>query len=254
MLVDAFMFYNELDVLELRLEVLDRFVDKFILVESEVTHAGGSKDLIFEKNKERFAKWLPKIQHIIVRAADAPKDPNPWSREKHQRDCVLNGLANVPDDAMIMISDVDEIPNLELVRFEQLPHLTCSVHMWMFEYSFRHLFTGEPWFGTVITNVQNFKKFGPNYFRDNRWKFPAFQFAGWHLTSFGDAAHVANKHRTFAHANDPREFPMTKETFEFWLDQGIHTDGKTKLIDTPPEVPLPGSNEVRRRLRMGAAP
>ena len=85
--VDTFMFYNELDILELRLETLDPWVDRFVLVEAEVNHIGGSKELFFEKNKERYAKWLDKIVHVVVSADEAPKDENPWSREKFQREC-----------------------------------------------------------------------------------------------------------------------------------------------------------------------
>jgi beta-1,4-mannosyl-glycoprotein beta-1,4-N-acetylglucosaminyltransferase len=54
MLIDAFTFYNELDLLELRFTVLDQYVDRFVLVESELTHAGGPKKLFFEENKQRY--------------------------------------------------------------------------------------------------------------------------------------------------------------------------------------------------------
>jgi beta-1,4-mannosyl-glycoprotein beta-1,4-N-acetylglucosaminyltransferase len=74
MIVDTFMFYNELDILELRLMVLDEYVDKFVLVEAEVNHVGGPKELFFQKNRDRFTKWLDKIEHVIVRADDAPKE------------------------------------------------------------------------------------------------------------------------------------------------------------------------------------
>jgi hypothetical protein len=104
MLVDTFMFYNEYDVLELRLEVLDKYVDRFVLVESEVNHVGGPKELFFQKNKERYAKWLHKIEHIVVTADESPKDENPWSREKYQRECILRGVQDVPNDAIVMIS------------------------------------------------------------------------------------------------------------------------------------------------------
>jgi beta-1,4-mannosyl-glycoprotein beta-1,4-N-acetylglucosaminyltransferase len=111
--------------------------------------------------------------------------------------------------------------------------------MWMFEYSFKYLFTGEPWFGTVITNCELVKRMGPNYFRSNRWKFPVIQYAGWHLSSFGDAAHVVNKHMTFAHWKDKRPVEMTKENFEKFIEHGLHTDGNTKLVPRPSDVPLP---------------
>ena len=256
MIVDTFMFYNELDVLELRLTVMDRYVDKFVLVESEVNHAGGLKELFFQKNIERFAKWLPKIEHVIMTAEEAPKDANPWSREKYQRNCILRGLVqcHVPDSAIVMVSDLDEIPDMSIVPFEKLPHIVMSVHMWMFEYSFDYMFTGEPWFGTVITDCELFKRMGPNYFRDNRWKFPAIQFAGWHLSSFGNGAHVANKHLTFAHWKDKRSIQMSKEIFDGLITRGVHTDGETPLVPRPEEVPLPAPTEVLRRLNLGRFP
>jgi hypothetical protein len=251
MLVDGFMFYNELDILELRFELLDSYVDRFILVEAEVNHVGGPKELFFDKNKERYAKWLHKVTHVILRAGECPTDPSPWSREKYQRDGILRGLTDVSDNAIIMISDVDEIPDMTKVPFERLPHVVTSVHMWMFEYSLDYLFTGEPWFGTVITNVELLKRMGPNYFRDNRWKFPPVTYAGWHLSSFGNSKHVLNKMHTFAHAKDGHHASQTEETFEYFISQGIHTDGKTILVRRPPEVPLPGSVDTLRRLKLG---
>lgn len=254
MLVDGFMFYNELDILELRLELLDRYVDRFILVEAEVNHVGGPKELFFENNKQRFAKWLPKIMHIVVTAEEAPKEENPWCREKYQRECILRGLEDAGGDAIVMISDVDEIPDMSRVPFEKLPHIVNSVHMWMFEYSLNYLFTGEPWVGTVITNCELLKRQGPNYFRDNRWKFPVMQYAGWHLSSFGDAKHVLNKMQTFAHAKDGHHATQTSQKFEFFIEQGIHTDGHTPLMLRPPEVPLPAPIEVLKRLNLGKFP
>lgn len=248
MLVDAFMFYNELEILELRLECLDEYVDRFVLVESEVNHVGGPKDLFFEQNKSRYAKWIHKITHVIVTADEAPKDPNPWAREKYQREAILRGLDGVPDEAIVMISDVDEIPDMTKVRYEQLPAIVCAVHMWMFEYSFKYLFTGEPWFGTVITNAALIRRNGPNYFRDNRWKFPHFQYAGWHLSSFGTPMRIWTKFQTYAHAKDGHHSAQTPDTFKDFVDRGKHTDGTTDLMPCPADVPLPGSHEVRKRL------
>ena len=82
MIVDTFMFYNELDILELRLMLLDEYVDKFVLVEAEVNHIGGPKPLFFSQNKDRYAKWAHKIRHVVVTAAESPTDKNPWAREK----------------------------------------------------------------------------------------------------------------------------------------------------------------------------
>lgn len=254
MLIDAFMFYNEFDVLELRLEVLDKYVDRFILVEAEVNHKGGPKELFFKNNRERYSKWLHKIEHIIVTADESPKDRNCWSREKYQRNCILRGLEGVDPSAIVMISDVDEIPDLTKVPYENLPHLTCSVHMFMFEYSLDYMFTGEPWFGTVITTVENLRNFGPNHFRDNRWKFPVFQYCGWHLSSFGDGKHVWNKLTTYAHALDDTHIVHPMECYDEFIKNGVRGDGMSKLLGRPDEVPLPAPVEVLRRLKLGTFP
>ena len=248
MLVDTFMFYNELDILELRLTLLDEYVDRFVLVESELNHVGTSKELFFQRNKKRFEKWMHKIEHVIVTAEESPKDDNPWCREKYQRECILRGLDGVPNTAIVMVSDVDEIPDMTKIPFEQLPHIVTSVHMWMFEYSLKFLFTGEAWFGTVITNCEIFKRVGPNYLRDNRWKFPYIREAGWHLSSFGTPMHVWNKMQTYAHGKDAHHATQTPELFAEWIASGTHTDGKTQLIPRPDWVPLPGSPEVLQRL------
>jgi len=248
MLVDTFMFYNELDVLELRLTLLDEYVDRFVLVESELNHVGTAKELFFQRNKKRFEKWMHKIEHVIVTAEESPKEYDPWCREKHQRECILRGLDGVPPTAIVMVSDVDEIPDMKKIPYEQLPHIVTSVHMWMFEYSLKYLFTGEAWFGTVITNYDIFKRVGPNYLRDNRWKFPYITEAGWHLSSFGTPMHVWNKMQTYAHGKDAHHATQTPELFAEWIASGTHTDGKTQLIPRPDWVPLPGSPEVLQRL------
>ena len=247
MFVDTFMFYNELETLELRLTVLDQFVDLFVLVESELNHRGGPKELFFEKNKERFSKWIPKLKHVIIKAEESPTDTDPWSREKHQRECILRGLDDVPDDAIVMVSDVDEIPDLSKIP-KKLPQPVCALHMWMFEYSLKYLFVNEAWVGTVMTTCKLFKHFGPNNIRSQRWKYVAFNHAGWHLSSFGGPERVALKLNTYAHSKDSHELSWTPETFERLIDSGVHTDGKTMLVIRPPEVPLPASPDVLSRL------
>ena len=164
MIIDAFVFSNQLDVLEIRLKTLDPYVDLFVLVET---------GLIFEQNKERFAKWLPKIRHVVT-------------KEEPVCDAILMGLGSeVIDPDIVMVSDVDEIPDLSLVRWEHLPHRAMTLCMWYYQYDFEHLGSKEPWFGTVITQVDLLREYGPNYFRNNHKKFPVQQYTGWYLDKFG---------------------------------------------------------------------
>lgn len=113
MIYDCFTFFNELDLLEIRLNILNDVVDKFVLVEATKTHSNKSKSLYFEKNKARFSKFLHKIEHIIVK--DYPPYGDSWTYENHQRNCIERGLKNCQPDDVIIISDCDEIPNPQVI-------------------------------------------------------------------------------------------------------------------------------------------
>lgn len=114
---DCFTFNNELDLLELRLNILNNKVDFFVLVEAVKTHSGEDKDLIFEKNKNRFDRFLDKIIHI--KTGDMPEliNGDRWGLENFQRNAIMRGLSNCKNDDIIIISDLDEIPNLDNVNF-----------------------------------------------------------------------------------------------------------------------------------------
>ena len=232
-IIDAFMFFNELDVLEKRLNYLYHHVDLFIIVESPETHMGKPKPLYFKENMERYSKWLPKIRHVVADICPSPLRFEYFGIEKFQRGEILKGLTDdLNDNDTILISDADEIPDVNII---QNIKQTISLHMIMFEYSFDYMFEDELWIGTVITTVKDAKAFGPNYFRYNRWKFPVMKEGGWHLSSFGDAAHVKNKIENYAHAPDEKHKNQTSDDFIRYVENGIHADGKTKLIKTPEE-------------------
>lgn len=233
MIIDAFMFYNELDILEKRLKLLDSIVDKFILVESEETHVGNPKPLFFKENRERYSRWNDKIVHVIVpKSNEHSFEKDKYSIEIHQRHQILRGLEDISarDDDIIMISDVDELPDPEVVKRVKPD---TGFHMYMFEYSFDYMFTGELWVGTVLTTVAKVRSLGSNYFRYKRWSFPVVRNAGWHCSSFGDSKHVFNKIRNYLHAEDDKHQGQTLEDFERYVSEGIHSDGKTKLVKTP---------------------
>jgi len=125
------MFFDEEMLLELRLNTLDKFVDKFIIVESAYTHSGKEKKLIFDINK--YPKFKERIDYIIVR--DLPQGieeignddsnleitnkeiMNALRRENFQRNAIYRGLANTDDNDWIIISDLDEIPDLRNINF-----------------------------------------------------------------------------------------------------------------------------------------
>lgn len=135
-LFDCFTFFNELDLLEIRLETLDSVVDFFVIAEAPITYRAHPKPLYFELNKQRFAKFLPKIRHIIVDDLPTEKgfDQN-WQRETLQRAALERGLADARDEDIIMLSDLDEIPTPAKIKEAINWHDTLRVfHMRFFSY------------------------------------------------------------------------------------------------------------------------
>ena len=126
MIYDCFTFFNELDLLEIRLNILNDVVDRFVLVEATRTFRGKEKPLYFAKNKERFAPFLDKIVHVVVDdyapvekyIASPTSDPKLWSwaYENFQRQSIVRGLGDLKDDDTLIVSDLDEIPSPEAVK------------------------------------------------------------------------------------------------------------------------------------------
>lgn len=121
MIYDCVSFFNELDLLEIRLNVLKDVVDKFVIVEATQTHTGNPKPLYFADNKGRFAAFANRIVHVVV--DEFPVAPvgytdrqASWMRENFQRNAMMRGLTEAKPDDLILISDLDEIPRPESVR------------------------------------------------------------------------------------------------------------------------------------------
>lgn len=114
MVYDCIPFFNELDILKLRLHVMNPLVDKFVIEEATVTFSGEPKELCFEKNKELFKEFLPKIEYIVV--DNSPVNTTTHLRDKFQKNALEKGLINATDEDVIILSDVDEIPNPEVIK------------------------------------------------------------------------------------------------------------------------------------------
>jgi beta-1,4-mannosyl-glycoprotein beta-1,4-N-acetylglucosaminyltransferase len=219
MTYDCFIFFNELDLLEIRLNVLDKVVDKFVLVEATRTHAGKDKPLYFDQNKKRFSQFLPKIDHIVV--DDFPPFETTWTYENHQRNCIVRGLKNVRLSDTIIISDLDEIPNPNLVM-----QFKGSKGIKLFELSFYYYYmnyscvTLPVWRGgskmlsyeTFLGFDEKYKSVYGEYLLESVNKGPTMTKvrcfdgadivipkAGWHFSYLGGMKSVLEKLRSFAH-------------------------------------------------------
>ncbi|WP_207477512.1 hypothetical protein [Arenibaculum pallidiluteum] len=213
MIIDAFTFFNELDVLELRLRELHGVVDRFVLVEATRTHAGRPKPLYFADSRSRFAPWADKIRHIVV--DDLPADGDAWVRENMQRDAILRGLDGITGDDVILVSDADEIVRAGVVAGLQAERTQVwGFRLALFYLRLNYLNAAGPeahvvW--PVGVRARLLARYSPQKLRDSRFwlqlgengRLPdharVFDRAGWHFSFIGDQAHVLNKIRNYAH-------------------------------------------------------
>ncbi len=172
------MFFDEEMLLEIRLNTLDKFVDKFIIVESTYTHSGKEKKLIFDINK--YPKFKKKIDYIIVN--DLPqgieqirKDDsnleitykeimNALRRENFQRNAINQGLANSDDNDWIIISDLDEIPDLSTINFNFINKKIIFFKQKVFYYKFNLELKTLRWIGSKACKKKYLKS--PQWLRN----------------------------------------------------------------------------------------
>lgn len=209
---DCFMMFNELDVLELRLEELNDFVDYFVIIESEKTHSGNKKTLHYQSNADRYKKFENKIIYVVIeelpnKLPDHIKDVDlNWYRENFQRNQIKTALMQIDmtDNDIILISDIDEIPDLSKVNLQKIiPYndfITCN-QRW-FNWSFDWEFNDKFWPGTQVTRWSYLKNTTPQNIRNQRYdesKITIKEAWGWHLSWFGDDEIILNKLSSFAH-------------------------------------------------------
>lgn len=194
MIIDAFYFNNELDMLEIRLSILDSYVDWFVLVEAPLTFSGMEKPLYYKENMERFAKWNHKIKHYVavedrVLKKQAYLSPNTgsgehyWIREWVQKESLQKALKFCKDEDVVYISDVDEIwkpvdVKDAIYKPKQLPYL-----YYLNQRTFEDWFG---WTGTVATKYKNIKNACINHLRtDSMTDYVVIPNGGWHFNSIG---------------------------------------------------------------------
>jgi Glycosyltransferase family 17 len=210
---DCFPFYNELDLLELRLTELHSFVDHFVLVEANSTHQGNPKPYFYNENKERFAQWADKIIHVQV--DDMPNHPDSWINEGHHRDQIMQGIANADADDLIIISDLDEIVRpvaLEYMKSSDQGIFALRMSLHNFKFNYTRSSPGEYDVWGMACRRSFLDDISPTEFRRLRFQFTGapYQFknngceviehAGWHFGYMGNNAWLVNKALNFAHA------------------------------------------------------
>lgn len=245
-IIDCFIFYNELDLLTYRLNLLNNIVDYFIIVESTHTFIGKEKKLFFNENKHLFENFHNKIIHIIV--DDLPyKYPNVnisnndvWNNEFFQRNSISRGINYIKDlsqSDLIIISDVDEIPDPYTLDKIKRGDIMVDINILEMDFYYYNLNTRfkSKW---SLCKIISYKKYTElniccNNIRNNCC--PSILNGGWHLSYFGDKYFIQNKIQNFSHQ-------------EFNKDEYIDLDKIEKKIQNNKD--LYGRNDIIEKIKI----
>ena len=214
MIIDAFSYFNEEELLELRLNYLGDLVDKFLIVEANLTHQGKKKGWNLEKLlKDKFSKFNEKIIYYKkeINLAEVDKEIGwggerngmlSWKIENFQRNSITDKTNEFDENSIILISDLDEIPSRESIKFIKGCDFQFIQPLVFDQKLFRlncNYLIKEKWLGTVAVLNKVFKKYSPQFFRTNIKGFSMIANSGWHFSSFGGVDRVIKKFDAFAH-------------------------------------------------------
>ncbi len=197
---DCVMFFNELDMLELRLNILNDVVDYFVVCEAEETHSGQPKRLNFLDNHDRFRQWQNKI--IYVNAGELSNgNRNSWQREYYHRTRISEGLHSAERQDWIIVSDCDEIPKPSAIKHIKDSGLQAvKLELDFYYYDFNHR-VAQGW---AVGAYRHWIEGDPNKIRTCAGYNPmTINNAGWHFSYFGGAQAIIEKHAAFMHHADP---------------------------------------------------
>ena len=223
------MYFDEEVVLDLRLNTLDKYIDYFVIVESSFTHRGDKRKLKFDHKK--FEKFKEKIIYLtfdeeprgieIINSNDNKSEEsrkyilNAAKRENGQRNYIINGLQNASPEDLILISDVDEIPNLEKINLKNLKEKIFMFQQDMFYYKFNLKLPNIVWSGTKACRkkdllspqwLRNIKDKKYPFFRldifFSKTKYNSVKFikdGGWHFSNIKSPEEIEHKLKSYLH-------------------------------------------------------
>ena len=241
---DCFMYFDEDVVLDVRLNTLNQYVSKFIIVESLFTHKGDKRDLKFDIRK--FNKFKNKIIYLVyekepfeiesINETDTENEKsikfilNSAYRENGQRNFISEGLKNAHDEDFILISDLDEIPNLSNINLNNLKEKFIFFNQEMFYYKFNLKLPNFNWVGTKSCKKKNFlsaqwlrnikDKNYPLYRIDllfSKNKYMNIKFiknGGWHFTNIKTSEEIRHKLSSYLHHREFELNPLSTNEIE----------------------------------------
>ena len=231
---DCFQFFDEEMLLDLRLNIMDKYVDKFVITEATYMHNGNPKELIFDINK--FSKFKDKIIYIVVDKQPpdlfkiSEKDNNKqdtrgqklilngYKRDNYQRQMAQQILDKIEPEDWIIINDIDEIPNLKHFDLRKIKNKLVIFKQQIFFFKFNLLYSSNYWFGSRACKKKNF--ISPQWLRDLKSKkYPLWRLditfskkkyndifyiddGGWHFTNIKSPEDIEKKLLNYTHHDE----------------------------------------------------
>lgn len=204
-IVDSFLFFNEIDILNLRLNILYDYVDYFVITEADCTFSGNKKEFNYLKYKNKFKKFEDKI---IYNQVTIPENISiTWDREIFQRNSPLKKIKEMFDnDDLIITSDLDEIPSTEVLehhsdwfKVDNLYHFKQTMYMY-----YLNNFKTDQWFGSRVCslsflNDKTIDDIRQSTENENNLTGFVIENAGWHFTYLGGEEQIKYKLESFSH-------------------------------------------------------
>ena len=241
---DCFMYCDEDTILDIRLNCLDAYVDKFVIVESKFTHSGKKRNLLFDINQ--FKRFKDKIIYLVL--DDEPRGietiydeddkdlksfkyiENALERENYQRNYISKGLGDADAEDIIMVSDADEIPNLGKLDLKKIKNKLIFFQQKMFYYKLNLYIDSFNWFGTKACRkkdlispqwLRNIKDRGYPFWRIDtlfsKIKYQDIYFVndgGWHFSNIKNAKAIEEKLKSYLHHREFDIEPLSVEKID----------------------------------------
>ena len=243
---DCFQYFNEDHIADLRFNILNEFVDKFIIVESKFSHSGEQKKLNFDINK--FQKFKDKIEYLIIENepdgiienienSSEIKRKNSLLRIEQSYDFIMNALDDVNDNDLVCLSDNDEIPNFNSEYFKKSNNDIFIFKQLFFYYKFNLFYDLIPWYGTKACRKKKLLSFSWLRNLKNK-KYPFWRVdtlfsnlkhmnlqivedGGWHFTNIKTAKDIYTKLSNFGHHNEFDVSGISVEDIQKCIDNKI---------------------------------
>lgn len=245
-IIDCTTYFAEDLMLDVRFNILNDYVEKFIIVKSKYSHSGEKKNLNFDINN--YSKFKDKIEYLVIEEEpegivkninndSSIKRINSLLRIEQSYDFIVNAIKNFSDNDLICLSDNDEIPNFESKTFKESNNDIFIFKQLFFYYKFNLFYDLMPWYGTKackkkklisfswLRNLKNKKypwwRFDTYLSKTKQTNIQIVNDGGWHFTNLKTAEDIHKKLSNFGHHNEYDEYGLTIKDIQYCIDNRI---------------------------------